>query len=167
MARDGYWVITYLCGQCSASGSFHRIHMFWGLPEPDPLVRRVDPDPALAPDPDPSIILLSSSKNSEKNLDSYCFVTSFGLFIFEKWCKCTFKRYRNKQKNFFLNLFCLASWRSVTKLQDPDPLQIMNPEYYAIRYWQVLINFYFSLSWPFYLNIFTSVPRRLFITALQ
>ncbi len=29
-------------------------------------------------------ILLSSSKNSKKNLDSYCLVTSFGLFIFEK-----------------------------------------------------------------------------------
>jgi hypothetical protein len=45
-------------------------------PDPDPLVRGVDPDP--------SIILLSSSKNSKKNLDSYFFVTSFGLFIFEK-----------------------------------------------------------------------------------
>jgi hypothetical protein len=45
------------------------------------------------PDPDPCFwasrirILLSSSKNSKKNLDSYCFVTSFGLFIFEKLCK--------------------------------------------------------------------------------
>jgi hypothetical protein len=29
-------------------------------------------------------ILLSSSKNSKKNLDSYCFVTSFLLFFFEK-----------------------------------------------------------------------------------
>jgi hypothetical protein len=28
-------------------------------------------------------ILLSSSKNSKKNLSSYCFVTFFGLFIFE------------------------------------------------------------------------------------
>ncbi len=36
--------------------------------------------------------LLSSSKNSKKNLDSYCFVTSFWLFIFEKRCKCTFKK---------------------------------------------------------------------------
>jgi hypothetical protein len=35
----------------------HRIHMFWGLldPDPDPLVRGMDPDPAL--DPDPSIIM--------------------------------------------------------------------------------------------------------------
>ncbi len=52
--------------------------MFLGLPDPDPLVRCVDPDP------DPSIVLLSPSKNSKKNLDSCCFVTSFGLFIFEK-----------------------------------------------------------------------------------
>jgi hypothetical protein len=47
-------------------------------PDPDLLVRAVDPDP------DPSIILLSSSKNSKKNLPFECFVTSFGLFIFEK-----------------------------------------------------------------------------------
>jgi hypothetical protein len=52
--------------------------MFLGLPDPDPLVRGMDPDP------DPSIILLSSSKNSKKNLESYCFVTSFGLFTFVK-----------------------------------------------------------------------------------
>jgi hypothetical protein len=54
--------------------------MFLGLPYPDPLVRGMDPDP---------------------DLDSYCFVTSFGLFIFEKLCKCTSKS--KKQKNFFLN----------------------------------------------------------------
>jgi hypothetical protein len=54
----------------------HRIHMFLALPDLDPLVRGMDP--ALAPDPDPSIILLSSSKNSKKNLDSYCSVISFG-----------------------------------------------------------------------------------------
>jgi hypothetical protein len=58
--------------------------MFLG--HPDPLIRGMDPDsdPALDPDPDPSIriwirlrILLSSSKNSKKNLDSYYFVTLF------------------------------------------------------------------------------------------
>ncbi len=32
----------------------HRIHMFLGLPDPDQLVRGMDPD--LAPDPDPFII---------------------------------------------------------------------------------------------------------------
>ncbi len=39
----------------------HRIHVFWGLqdPDPDPLVRGMDPDsdPSLDPDPDPSIIM--------------------------------------------------------------------------------------------------------------
>jgi hypothetical protein len=60
-------------------------------PVPDP----PDPDPRvvalwdlLDPDPDPLVrgirILLSLSKNSKKNLDFYCFVTSFLLFSFEK-----------------------------------------------------------------------------------
>jgi hypothetical protein len=45
------------------------------------------------PNPDPSyMILLSSSKNSKKNLDSYCFVTSFGLYIFKKRWKCIFMK---------------------------------------------------------------------------
>ena len=35
----------------------HRIHLFMGLPDPDPLVQGMDPDPALDPDPDPSIIM--------------------------------------------------------------------------------------------------------------
>ncbi len=37
----------------------HRIHMFLGLLDPDPLVTGMDPDPdpALDPDPDPSIIM--------------------------------------------------------------------------------------------------------------
>ncbi len=34
-------------------------------------------------------ILPSSSKNSKKNPDFYCFVTSLWLFIFEGRCKCT------------------------------------------------------------------------------
>jgi hypothetical protein len=42
--------------------------MFFSLLDPDPLVK------GTAPDPDR--ILLSPSKNSKKNLDSYCFVTS-------------------------------------------------------------------------------------------
>jgi hypothetical protein len=58
--------------------------MFLSLPDPDPLVRGMDPDSDPSMDPDHSIILLSLSKNSKKNLDSYCFVTSFGLFIFVK-----------------------------------------------------------------------------------
>jgi hypothetical protein len=37
----------------------HRIHMFLDLldPDPDPLVRGMDPAPDPAPDPDPSIIM--------------------------------------------------------------------------------------------------------------
>jgi hypothetical protein len=50
--------------------------MFLGLLDPDPVVRGMDLAPVR--------ILLSSRKNSKKNLDFYCFVTSFGLFIFEK-----------------------------------------------------------------------------------
>jgi hypothetical protein len=52
-----------------------RIHMFLGLldPDPDPSVRGMDPDSDPAPDLDPSI----TKQKSEKNLDSYCFVTSF------------------------------------------------------------------------------------------
>jgi hypothetical protein len=59
--------------------------MFLGYP--DPLLRCTDPD--LDP--------LSSNKNSKKNLDSYCFVTSLCLFIFVKnYVNVAFKS--NKQK---------------------------------------------------------------------
>ncbi len=37
------------------------------------------------------------------DLDFYSFVTSFGLFIFEKWCKSTFKKYH--VENFLNNFF--------------------------------------------------------------
>jgi hypothetical protein len=58
-----------------------RIHLFLSLP--DPLVRGMDPDP------DPSII---KQKNSKKNLDFCYFVTFFWTLIFEKLCKCTFRK---------------------------------------------------------------------------
>ncbi len=44
-----------------------RIHTFLGLPDPDPLVRGMDPNP------DPSIIM----QDSKKNLHSYYFATLF------------------------------------------------------------------------------------------
>jgi hypothetical protein len=73
--------------------------MFLGLPDPDP-----DPDPFVRGvhlDPDPCI----SSKNSKKNLDSYCFVTSFGIFIFGNDVNVPSKR--NKQNKLFKKLvFC-------------------------------------------------------------
>ncbi len=37
-------------------------------------------------------ILLSFRKNSKKSLDSYSFVTSLWLFIFEERCKCSIKK---------------------------------------------------------------------------
>jgi hypothetical protein len=40
--------------------------MFLGLPDPDPLVRGMNPDPDPFLDPDPSIFM----QNSKKNLDS-------------------------------------------------------------------------------------------------
>jgi hypothetical protein len=43
-------------------------------------------------------ILLSSSKNNKKNLDSYCFVTSFAFLSLKKYVKVPSKS--NKQKNF-------------------------------------------------------------------
>jgi hypothetical protein len=44
--------------QCSGSESRSTgSTCFFGLPDPDPLVRGMDPDPALDPDPDPSIII--------------------------------------------------------------------------------------------------------------
>ncbi len=63
-----------------------RIRMFLCLP--DPLWLRNLP---------------SSSKNSKKNLNSYCFVTSLWRFIFEKLCKFTFnvERWANCQKKEF------------------------------------------------------------------
>jgi hypothetical protein len=82
----------------------------WNYKEvPYPTPKYIVPDPNLDPDtPDPHFygppgsgstsqtvwirILLSSSKNFKKNLDSYCFVTSFGLFNFVKLCKYTFKK---------------------------------------------------------------------------
>jgi hypothetical protein len=58
-----------------------RIRMLLGLLNPDQLVRGMDldPDPGPALVPDPSI-----KQNSKKSLDSYYFVTSFGLVIVEK-----------------------------------------------------------------------------------
>jgi hypothetical protein len=48
----------------------------------------------LDPDPDLSI----TNQKSKKNLDSYCFVTSFLLFIFENYVYVPLES--NMQKNF-------------------------------------------------------------------
>ena len=72
--------------------------MFLGLPDPDPLVRCMDPDP--------SVIVLSSSKNSQKNLHSHCFVTFLEFLSLKNDVKVPSKR--NEQKNFVkkLPVFC-------------------------------------------------------------
>jgi hypothetical protein len=58
---------------CASSLEVHRN----SVPDPDadPLVRDMDPDPDSFYHP---------AKIVRKNLYFYCFVTSFGLFIFEK-----------------------------------------------------------------------------------
>jgi hypothetical protein len=69
--------------------------MFLGLPDPDPLVRGMDPgtDPA----PDPSIIM----QNSKKNLDSFYFVTLFDFLSLKNYVNVPSKS--NKQKNCVKN----------------------------------------------------------------
>ncbi len=67
--------------------------MFLGFPDLDPLVRGMDPDPTSAPD-----LQSVPSKNSKKNLDSYCFVTSCGLLSLKNDINVPSKS--NKQKNF-------------------------------------------------------------------
>jgi hypothetical protein len=57
------------------------------VPDPDPPYPHIlglpDPDPVRGMDPIRIRIriLLSASKNSKKNLDSYCLLTSFGIFM--------------------------------------------------------------------------------------
>ncbi len=80
------------------------IHIILGLLDPDPLIRGVDSDL------DPSIILLSASKNSKENLDSYGFVTSFDFLSFKNYVNVPSKS--NKQKNFFF----VGVLRSTTKI---------------------------------------------------
>jgi hypothetical protein len=72
---------------------------FWIL-DPDPSVRGMDPDPLLRgmdPDLDPSI----TKQKSKKNVDSYCFVTSFGLFIFEMMYMYRYLQKVISKKTFF------------------------------------------------------------------
>ncbi len=49
------WSISYEFTSELIRIRIHRIHVFFGLPDPDPLVRGMDT--ALDPDPDPSIIM--------------------------------------------------------------------------------------------------------------
>ncbi len=71
--------------------------MFLGLPDPDPLIRGMDPDP------NHSII----KQKSKKNLDSYCLVTFFGLLSLKNNVNVPSKS--KKQKNLFKKSFLLAA----------------------------------------------------------
>ncbi len=67
-------------------------------------------------DPDPSQVrlrlrILLSSRKIVRNLAFFCFVIVLWSFIFEKWCKCTFKK-QWAEKLRIKNNFLLASWRS-------------------------------------------------------
>ncbi len=57
-------------------------------------------------DPDPFII----KQKSKKSLDFYWFVTSLWLFIFEDWCKSTFKKLKYKETNFVVDIL-KSHWR--------------------------------------------------------
>ncbi len=67
--------------------------MFLGFPDPDSLVRGMDPDPALDPDP----ILISSCKNSKRNLDSYFFETLFDFLSLKNYVNIPSKSNKHKK----------------------------------------------------------------------
>jgi hypothetical protein len=74
--------------------------VFFGLPDPDPLVRGMDQDPALDPDPDPSI----SMQKNKKNLESYYFVTLFDFLSLKNNVNVPSKSNKQKKlcyKNYF------------------------------------------------------------------
>ncbi len=84
--------------------------MFLGLLDPDPnlLVRGMDPKPDRPPDLDPCI----TKQKSKKNLDPYwyCFVTFFLLFIFKNDVPVQVPSKSNKKKTLEKFSFLLASW---------------------------------------------------------
>jgi hypothetical protein len=92
--------------------------MFWGLldPDPDPLVEeRIR-------------ILLSSSKNTKKNLNSYCLVTTLkndvNLQVFRK------QKNVEKKKKFFVGVEPLPETAKTTSNKDAFKLhrKMTNPE---------------------------------------
>jgi hypothetical protein len=87
--------------------------MFWGLPDPSPLVRETDPDPSL------------SSKNSNKNTDSFCHFCDFCMtFLSMK----NVPSKNNKQKKLKVN-------------DENSRIRIRNRSKCA-RYCEIIRNFY-------------------------
>ncbi len=86
------------------------IHMFLGLPAPDPLVRGSDPDPSII------------KQNGKKTLDFYCFVTY--LWLFYLW-----KMMNVPGKKIFVGILMVTDENSRIWISqrygsaDPDPYQ--------------------------------------------
>ncbi len=98
-----------------------RIRMLLGLLDPhlDLLFICTDKNPSI------------NKQKNEGNLDFYCFVSSLWPFIFEEWCKCTFK----KELVFKKNIFC-GHWRKEQDLApDLDPLVKGTDPRIRIRIW--------------------------------
>ncbi len=76
-----------------------RSRKFLGLPDLDPLVRNANPD-----------LSLSSSKNSEKTTDFYCFVTFYGFLYWNNDVNVPSKS-KNKKNLKKKNCFLSASRR--------------------------------------------------------
>ncbi len=94
------------------------------LPDPDPLARGMDPDPAL--DPDPSIIM---KKNNKKNPDPilWHFLTVYLWKIMYMYLQKS-----NKQKklcwkiNFFAGIFKVNDENSRIRIREPL-VRVMDP----------------------------------------
>ncbi len=90
-----------------------RIWMFFHLPYPDPSLFCTDP--YLDPDPGPSII-----KQKEKTKPNfYLYVTSLWLFCHWRMMYVYFQKVPVISKEIQKKIILLASWRSLTKEQDP------------------------------------------------
>jgi hypothetical protein len=96
-------------------------------------------------DTDPDLILLSSSKNRKKNLDTFCFATSFCPFLSLK--NNVNVPWKNNKQIFLLIFCCLVSWRSMTKItrsrsesisqrhRSPDPHQkVMDLQHWYVEF---------------------------------
>ena len=79
-----YQNITNLIAVLRIRIPINRIHIFLDLPDPDPLVTGIHPDPA--PDPDRSVFM----HNIKKHIDSYFFPLFH--FLSDKLYKCTFQK---------------------------------------------------------------------------
>ncbi len=84
-------------------------NFFCGVADPDPNPDPDPPDPdspdphVFGPDPDPDPSIIKQMKLEKPWYLLFCHF--FLPFYHWKWCKSTFKKYCNMQKNFVLNYF--------------------------------------------------------------